>query len=99
MNMWSDFERVGSAILRDYKDLDVDMEYNEESLDHGILRCSNESTQKKRLSCYYELALSCHASYIEMSNPNSNINYSVDVRHLKFMEAEKAYSKVNTILL
>ncbi|KAF9354844.1 major facilitator super transporter protein [Mortierella sp. AD094] len=94
-NMWSDFEVESSTLLKDYKDLDLDLadETKDGDEDRGLLRCSKEKSQKQRLGCLYTLALADHASFVEMSESISEVAYTARDLNLKFQVAEKVYSK------
>jgi len=98
--MWSDFETESAKLLRDYQDLTEDDGAAE---DDSSKRCS-AGPEKQRLACWYTLALAEHASYLEMSDHGprhgARVQYQQQSdRTRKFQAAERAYSKVKTVIL
>ncbi|KAF9274682.1 major facilitator super transporter protein [Mortierella alpina] len=95
-NMWSDFETEAAILLRDYKDPDLEATLNEQDIvNNGPWRCSAAKSEKKRLACWYTLALAGHASFLEMSGitgTHIGIVYQDQDLHLQFLAAQQAYS-------
>lgn len=85
-------------MLKDYHDLFVDQDATsaEDEVERGVLRCTSEHPQKKRLACLYTFALADHASFLEMAGvttKDTGIVYQY-VDQAKFRAAERAYSEV-----
>ncbi|KAF9935119.1 major facilitator super transporter protein [Linnemannia zychae] len=93
--MWSDFEVESANLLKDYKDPGLDLDSNADVDKDAFQLCKTLKSEKKRLGCWYTLALAEHASFLEMhpSRDTGFVVYGNHERVQKLKAAEEAYSK------
>ncbi|KAF9996163.1 major facilitator super transporter protein [Entomortierella chlamydospora] len=97
-NMWSDFEVESSVLLKEYKFPGWDPEEEGREIEYtdeyrGPLRCSMEKSQKQVLACLYNLALTEHALYVELSDSFCALGVTTRILDLRFRKAKNAYLK------